>query len=210
MKESLSGIGVGGSFANAFAALQELQGLTFSLLAGALADTKIDLAAICDEDTVVFAMNNDAGVLTDITADISIVDLRATGTVTVAASPVNADTVTVNGKVYTIVPSTTVIAYNDFTKINNNASDDVVAASLAAAINARELVYASGVHAEAAAAVVTITANVAGTGGNAYTLAEAGESFTVSGATLAGGSATGGIKSTSATDQVLVAWFNKR
>ena len=82
---------------------------------------------------------------------------------------------------------------------------------LAAAINAREASRsAQQVSASVNTNVVTVTAIAEGTSGNALTLAETGNTFTVSGATLSGGTATGGIKSTSITNQVILFWFNKR
>jgi phage tail sheath gpL-like len=190
------------------AALTELQGLTFSLLAGAAANTAIALAAITPEDTVLFAMNNNAGTLTDITNTITIVNPHASGTVT-AASVVAGDTVTVDGRVYTAVANGTAPVGNQFSV---GASDAACAANLAAAINAGETLDASSkVTATAASAVVTITARAAGTGGNAITLATSNNTrLAKSGTTLANGAASGNIKSSGTTNQILLVWLNKR
>ena len=193
------------------AILREIRGLGFTLVAGAAANTKINVAAIRQEDTILFGMNNNAGTLTDITANLSIVDLHASGTVTVGTRAAG-DTVTVNGRVYTLVAVDTVIGENDFSKVSVGASANECAANLAEAINAREKQQLNGgqVRATVATNVVTVTAIVEGVAGNAYTLAETGNTFTVSGATLSGGNATGGIKSTSATNQILLVWYNKQ
>ena len=194
---------------SAVAILKELQGLNVSLLAGALADTKIDLAAIRSEDTIIAALNNNAGTITDIASTLSIVDVRASGTVTVGASTAG-HTCTVAGLVYTLVASDTVLAPTEYHKVKIGGTTDATAANLAAAINAREAARTAQVVASVVGSVVTITAVAEGTGGNALTLAEVGNTFTVSGATLAGGTATGGIKSSGATNQVILFWFNKR
>jgi hypothetical protein len=213
-KESLArikagGIGLLGGLGSIPAVLQELQGLNISLLAGALANTKIDLAAIRSEDTIIGALNNDAGVLTDILSSLSIVDLRATGTLTLDTA-VASDAVNVNGKVYTFQAG----APAKYGEVQIGADDAASAANLAAAINAYETSLGKGgadVEADADAAVVTITAVAEGTGGNAIVLTSADATITASGAgTLAGGSATGGIKSTGATDQIVLFWFNKK
>lgn len=204
------GAGFQGSGADSAAAmLKELQGLNVSLLAGALANTKIDLAAIRSEDTIVAALNNNAGTITDIASSLSIVDLRATGTITVGTE-VEGDTVSVAGLVYTLVLGTATVEPHEYNKVKIGADADATAANLAAAINAREAARNSQVSAVAATNVVTVTAVAEGTGGNAIALVEVGTSFTVSGATLTGGSATGGIKSTGVTNQVILFWFNKQ
>lgn len=204
------GIGFHGHDAAAVAMLAELQGLNISLLTGAGANTKIDLAAIRSEDTIVGAINNNAGTLTDIKAAASIVDVRATGTVTVGTVAAG-DTVTVAGLTYTLVANDAVVQAHDKSKVKVGASANDCAANLAAAINAREASRsAQQVSASVLTNVVTVTAIAEGTSGNALTLAETGNTFAVSGATLAGGTATGGIKFTGVTNQVILFWFNKR
>lgn len=109
--QAISDLGKGGAGMHqqldggAYAALRELQGLTVSLLAGTTADTKINLAAIRQEDTVLAALNNNAGTITDITGTISVVDTHASGTITLATA-VAGNTVTVNGHLYTAVAGT--------------------------------------------------------------------------------------------------------
>jgi hypothetical protein len=189
----------------AHAMLTELQGLTQSLLAGVGANTKIDLAAIRLEDTIIGALNNNAGTITDVLSTLSIVDVRASGTLTFV-SAVAGNTATVNGKLYTAVagvPANT-------TQFSIDTSDTATAASLAAAINEREKNDANAIFATSALGVVTVRATAEGTGGNAITLAKVGAPITLSAGTLAGGTLTGGIQSTGATNQVILTWFNKK
>jgi hypothetical protein len=188
----------------------ELQGLKVNVVAGATAGTKMDIAAMRDEDTIVGAVN-----LTDNTeltlANITIQSVKASGTVTYSvAAPSNGETVTVNGVVYT--HKTTPGA--PYTDVALGASITAAATNLKNAINAYEGARFGGrqVVATSNAGVVTVTAVVEGTAGNAITLAETGTNIAVSGATLAGGTATGGFKSTDnlSAKQVMVVWFNKR
>ncbi len=197
------------AFSKAPAILKELQGWTQSLLTGAAANTTIALSAIRAEDTVLSALNNNAGTITDITANISINSLKATGTVT-CSSVDAADTVTIDGRVYTAIANGATPA--NVSQFSVGASNTACATNLVAAIIASEaLDTTSKVTASNVAGVVTITARAEGTGGNAITLASSdGTDLAVSGATLSGGSATGGIKSTSITNQIILVWLNKR
>ena len=213
--EQNSQLGKGGAglstaeLVNAATMLKELQGLNVSLLAGAAANTTIALAAIRKEDTIIAALNNSTGTLTNILANVTINDVRASGTVAVGTVAAG-DTVVVAGLPYTLVANNTVVAANDYSKVKVGASANGCAANLAAAINARESNRTQQVSASVSTNTVTVTAVAEGVGGNAIALTETGNTFTVSGATLAGGTATGGIKSTSATNQVLLFWFDKK
>lgn len=204
--------------------IKELQGLTVSLLAGAAADTDIALAAIRSEDTIVAALNNNAGTITDIKANMSIRPTVATGTIT-AVNQTAGDTFTVDQQLYTFVTDVTVVAAGDYTKVKVGADDNAMAVNIAAAINGRESQRLTGnggvgkVVAVANSAVVTLTATVDGIGSNAahpdktgnyVALAETGSAVTISGATLTGGSATGAVQSTSITNQIILFWFNKK
>ena len=210
--EALSKLGIGGTGLNGqgaesvFAALREVQGLTMSVLAGAAANTKINLAAIRSEDTIVGALNNNAGTITDIKADVTVEDVRASGTVTFTGAAVADETITVNGKVYTAKAAVT----DTMTQFPVTATVATAAAALAAAINAREANALNEVTASSNAGVVTVRATAEGTGGNAITLVEGATNVAVSGAVLSGGTATGGIKSSSITNQVILLWFNKK
>lgn len=191
-----------------YGALREFQGLTVSVVTGGAASTKFNLAAIRSEDTILSMLNNNAGAITDVTATASIAGTKATGTITCAAAAVD-DTVTVNGKVYTAkaVP----VGNTQFSQAGTDTQD---AASLVAAINAREAAATTGgntVTAANVAGVVTVTAVVDGTAGNALTLVSSnGTRLAVSGATLAGGTATGGILNSAVTNSLIVFWYNKR
>ena len=111
-------------------------------------------------------------------------DTAATGTVTLA-SVLAADTVTVNGLVYTAVSGTKA----DNTEFDIDGSDTVDATDLADSItNDVRVGTLNDVTAIGAAAVVTMTASVSGTVGNAVTLVSSnGSRLAVSGATFAGG-----------------------
>jgi hypothetical protein len=195
-------------------ALTELQGLTMSLLAGANANTKINLAAIRPEDTLVGALNNNAGTITDILSTITIEDCKASGTLT-GTSVIATDAVNVNGKTYTFqAADPTALG-----QVKVGGTDTASMANLAAAINAYETDYARtnglgvkpAVVATAASNVVTVKAVEEGTGGNAIVLTSADGTIVASGSgTLAGGTATGGIKSSGATNQIILFWFNKK
>ena len=189
--------------------LKELQGLNVSLLAGAAANTTIALAAIRKEDTIIAALNNSTGTLTNILPNVTINDVRASGTVAVGTAAAG-DAVVVAGLTYALVANDTVVAANDFSKVKVGANAAGCASNLAAAINAREANRTQQVSASVSTNTVTVTAVAEGAVGNAIALTETGNTFTVSGATLAGGTATGGIKSTSVTNQVLLFWFDKK
>jgi hypothetical protein len=208
-----SNFGKGGSGLDKLlrAILVEQQGLTISLLAGATASTKMDLAAIRDEDTVIAAVHNTAGTLALLT-DVTIVDLRASGTITFTGVPIAAETITVNAKIYTFIAAVAVRTPGS-RQINLGTDEDTTAANVVAVVNEVEAWDGSQqVRAAAVAGVVTITAVAEGTGGNAFTLAESATTTAVSGAVLSGGNATGGVKSGTdiSTDQLLLVWFNKR
>jgi phage tail sheath gpL-like len=212
MLEKISQLGVGGAGmqgqepGSAAAAIKELQGLSIELLAGAAANTKIAVAAIRPEDTILKAINNNAGTLTDITANVSIDDPRAVGTITLSGAAAG-QTVTVAGVTYTAVAG---VAANS-SQFSVAGDDTADATALAAAINASENGRdTQQVTATSAAGVVTVKAVADGTSGNAITLVKVGAGITVSGATLAGGTATGGIRSTGITNQIILHWFNKK
>ena len=194
------------------AILKELQGLNIDVIDGAAANTKMNLTAIRTEDTIVGAVaySDTWAAPTNDKANISIVDLRATGTITVGTVSVG-DVATVDGVAFTIVAAIT--DAQDYRQVLTGTANQV-AANLAAAINKMEKVRGSTAKliASANTNVVTVTAKAEGTSGNSITLAETGNTFTVSGATLAGGSATGGIKSTTnlSTATLVLYWYNKK
>lgn len=191
-------------------AVKELQGFTLSLLAGAAANTKINVAALRKKHTLLGALNNNAGTITDILSTITVEDLRATGTLTCAAVAAG-DTCEVNGVTYTAA-----VAPASATQFKVEATNNAQAATLAKCINDYENRYAGSaqnvakVVASVVNAVVTITAKDEGTDGNALTLLGTAVRLVASGSgTLAGGSATGGFKSSGTTQQVILFWLNK-
>jgi hypothetical protein len=128
--------------------------------------------------------------------------LHAAGFINVGANPADNDTVTVNGGVITFVaaaPGTHEVL------IGPNAI--ATAQAMKAEINAYPTLY--DVAASGDGQVINVIAIASGVGGNAITLAEAvtGAGFVVSGATLAGGSASGVI---AATDNFTVDVANGR
>ena len=191
--------------------LAEQQGLNIALLAGAGADTNIQVDAIRPEDTVLSALNNNAGTITDITGTVTIQDMRATGTFTLV-DIVPSDTVTVDGVTFTAIDSGT-------PKLQEwliGADDDEDAVNLAAAINNyfghHSVPLASrSVTATSNTNVVTVKAKSwVAAEGNAITISAPPATITASGATLAGGDDLGQIQSSGATDQIILFWFDKQ
>lgn len=198
--------GVGSN--SAAGVLTELQGLSIELLAGAGADTKIDVAAIRQEDTILKALNNNAGTITDITSSMSINSVKATGTLT-ASTIIAGSECSVAGKSYVFQAGAPV----KYGEVQVGADDDESITNLAAAITAYENSVGRGgaqVTASPATTVCTITAVADGTSGNALGLTTEDGTIVVSGATLAGGTGTGGVQSTGVTNQVILFWYNKQ
>ena len=191
-------------------ALKALFGLRVSLVTGGAANAKLALADIRPGDTILAAHNNNSGAFTDVTASTTIDNPNATGTVTVGAATAG-DSVTIAGLTYTLVAPGTAIDAGDMAKLAlvGGQTAAALAGRLAALVNAREDNRTSKVKASANAAVITLTAVEEGTVGNAVALAETGNTFTISGATLTGGTNTGGIKVNATTNQVVLYWLKK-
>lgn len=197
--------------------LTELQGLRVSVVAGAAAGTKMDVAALRLEDTLLAAVisTNAGGALADDVANITIQPTKASGTITVSGNPVADETFVVNGVTYTWKAAPT-----SRTEVKITTGDNtVMAAAIRDAINWYERDRYTGkpsapaVVATAAAGVVTVTAVVDGAAGNAITLTESCTNVAVNGAgTLTTGTDTGGVKSTTnlASKSVILYWYNKR
>ena len=191
--------------------LTEAQGLNFAVLDGVAENTKIDVAAIRPEDTILALIESNAGVLTDRTANASIVDSHATGTLT-GDTVIATDEVEVAGMAY-VFQAAAPTAYG---QVQIGEDDDESMANLADAINAYEASISRGgaqVVATVDAKVVTVTAVAQGAAGNALTLTSEDATITASGSgTLAGGTDTGGIKVDVATtdDSLLLVWINKQ
>lgn len=196
------------------AVLKELQGLRVNVAAGAAAGTAMNVAALRTEDTIISALvlTDAGGAAADDTANITIQSTKASGTITISGNPVADETFVVNGVTYTFKAAVTGPKQVLITAGNNTT----MATAAAAAINAYEnskVAVDAGVAATSALGVVTVTAVVDGTAGNAITLTEAATNVAVSGAgTLTGGTATGSFKSTTnlTGKSVVLTWFNKR
>lgn len=210
MLETINSLGHGGQGIPDLAkVISELQGLTISgPLTGAGASVAIAVPNIEHTDTVLKCLELVDGVPEDRTADTTIVDRRATGTLTLT-DVIAGNTAVVRGVTYTAVT---------FTRTPSNgmppprsfavgASDTLTAANLAAAILANDPLLI----ATSAGAVVTVTARAPGTGGNAYALVGTTDKITRSAANLAGGTATNAIKIADATtgNLVLLFWYKK-
>lgn len=197
-------------------AIKELQDERFSIEAGVGIGVKIDVADIRIWDTIKRVLNNTAGVFTDITSSISIVDVAATGTVTVSGPSVD-DTVTIDGVTFVMKAAGTTILQTSLTLEEDigfaeGASDALTAANLVAAINSVLGRQIDSVEAsDAGGGVVDLKAQQQGTPGNAITLVDSGGGLTVSGATLTGGTDTGGISSSldNTGDELHVTWYDK-
>jgi hypothetical protein len=201
--------------------LRELQGLSFSLVAGAAAGTAMNIPALRLEDTILSAISTSAttGAQVDQTGTLTIQDTHASGTLTVASDPLDGDTVTVNGHVYTFKTVPTAIDHVKITTGNTTTT----ALALATAINAWETRVQTAlagdanhialVVASAATNVVTVKSVLDGAAGNGiYSLATSSVRVTVSGAFVAGGTDTGSVKSSANLTglNLLVVWFNKQ
>jgi len=202
-------------------AIRELQGYTKSVLAGNSVDTKIDLAAIRAEDSILSVLEFDpAGpVFADRTSEASVTDIRADGTITLA-SVVAGDTVTIGGQVFEAIDGDTNGANSGrantgIFKFGIGVSDTESGTNLRDAINEYFGLQANGVTATRVAGVVTVVSTLEGAVGNATTLVEntSGSTIVVDNATLTGGTDTGGIQldSTDTTGhQLIVEWYNRK
>lgn len=204
------------------AVLQELQGLRVDIVAGAAAGTKMNVAALRLEDTLLCAaVTTDAAaaaVVNDV-ANLTIQATKAFGTITISGNPVDGETFVVNGKTYTF-KAVPLNAYQPKITAGDNTA---MAAAVARAINAYESRALDGIGATgyatpavvatSALGVVTVTAVADGAAGNAITLTEGATNVAVTGAgTLTSGTDTGGIKSTTnlTGKTVTLTWFNKQ
>lgn len=206
--EGYQGVGSG----SAAAVVKELQGLKVALLAGATAGTKIDVAAIRAEDNILSCIENSAGTLTDRTSTTTITSIVATGTLT-ASTIIAGSACTVAGKTYTFQAAASAIP--KYGEVVVGADDNGSILNLRVAINLYESSIERGgaqVIATNATNVCTVTAPSEGTAGNAITLTTANATIVVSGATLAGGSNTGGVQGSvdTSTKQLTLMWYNKQ
>jgi hypothetical protein len=178
-------LGQGGAHENEVlgSALRELQGESVVVVAGALAGTKMNVPALRSEDTLqaVISYLTAGGPPVNDTANCSISSTKAFGTVTISGNPLDGETVTVNGNVYTFKTVPTDARHVLITLGDNTA----MAAALAAAINAYENRRLDGnfnspaVVATSALGVVTVT-SVADEAGNGPIVTDIGATITIS------------------------------
>lgn len=165
--------------------IRELQGLTISVVAGAVAGTKMNIPAMRPEDTILAVIVPSATVPADDKANCTIQALKSSGTLTFAAA-VNNDSFVVDGVTYTVKAAPTAP-----THILLGGTDAQMAAKAVTAINNYNARYVGGVgssngynnpsvYAEATGAVVTITAIAEGAG-SAPVVASSGATLAVAG-----------------------------
>lgn len=166
--------------------VRELQGLRSTLVDGAAAGTKMNIAAMRTEDTILSAvvLADTWAAPTDDTANITIQPTKASGTITISGNPVADETVTVNGTVYTWKATPTAKTHVKITAGDNTA----MAAALAAAINAYENRFETALHgdgnhvgkvvATSALGVVTVT-SVEDGAGSGPTVTDTGTTITI-------------------------------
>lgn len=163
-------------------AVEELQRESVVVAAGAAAGTKMDVPALRLEDTLksVISHVTAGGATADDTANCSIVDTRAFGTVTISGNPLDGETVTVNGAVFTFKTTPTDARHVLITPGDNTA----MAAALRDAINAWENrrldgnFNTPGVVATSAAGVVTVR-SVGDAEGNGPIVTDIGTTITI-------------------------------
>lgn len=221
---NVSNLGFGGSgIPDALPkAVAELQGMKMTIVAGAAAGTVMPVPGMDPEDTIGSALN-----MTDLTtidlATLSIGSRNAQAKITCLTTAQDGDSVTVNGKKYTIKDVVVHTSYNpppgvvpiDITPSGCDAED--LAERLAKAIMSGDAKLTATVGPDTASppamTIVTVKVRQPGTAGNAYTLSEQGNAVTVSGATFTGGSAEAGSGFSSSVSlagkKVLVVWYDK-
>jgi hypothetical protein len=209
-----TGTGYGGAgLTDAPKQIAELQRLRITPVAGAAAATKMNVAGLRLADTLVSVLQGTSGTFVDDTANCTIVDTHASGTLTVAAVN-DADTCVVDTVTFTFKDTPTAGNHVKRTAGDNTAN----ALALKTAINTYLVRLGSGeryltskVKATVSGAVVTVTAVADGTAGNAIVLTGTPTRLAASGSgTLANGTATGGIKSTTdnSSKAMLVVWLD--
>jgi hypothetical protein len=141
--------------------VKELQGLRSVVVNGAAAATKMDIAAMRTEDTILSAvvLADTWAVPVDDAANITIQATKASGTITISGNPTADETVTVNDVVYTWKATPTAKNHVQRTAGDNNA----MAAALCAAINAYENRFETALNGDGnhvGAVVATVSTNV--------------------------------------------------
>ena len=187
-------------------AVMELQNFRVSVVSGAAADTKIDIADIRINDTILSVIDFNGGTPSDVTQNVSIVDVRASGTLTIASGIADGDSCQVDGVTYTFKAN----PGSAYTDVQLGSTPSESAANLAKAINGYEGSPGrpNRFYATSDANVVTVTYREEGSAGNSIAL-QGGTHTTASGSTLSGGTTTGGIKVSSVTNNLIVLWYKK-
>ena len=214
---NVSNLGFGGSGVPDILpkAVAELQGMKMQFVDGAAAGTVIPVPGMDSEDHIGSVLNMTDSTTVDVST-LTVASRNAKATITCLTPATDGDSVTVNGKKYTIKDVVVNPSYNapPFTvpiDIGNAGVTDVnkFAQTLAKAIMSGD----SSLTAEASGAAVTVRVRQPGTAGNATTLAKTGTSVNISGATFAGGTAEGGSGFTSSASlagkKLLVVWYDK-
>lgn len=193
----------------------KVENIKQAAVAGAAIDTKIDIADIREKDQILGVVN--ITTFAELSGEASVSNIKANGTIQ-CTSVVADDYVTVDGTIFKGVANPAADGLNSGRSsagpflFDVGANDDECAANLADAINFVAGLKEKAVTASATTDTVTVEAGVEGTVGNAIKLAESttGARFTLSGATLANGTDTGGIElSTTATggENLIVTWY---
>ena len=152
-----------------FSSVTNLNGVA-SVISAAL--TTASLSAVCTWNGSAFV----------ITSDSTGAGAFATGTITLTANPAANDTLTVNGTAITFVASSPV-----GNQVVIGSSDTVTLANLLTFLQQSTDSNIDQATYSATGLVITVTAKVAGTGGNSFTLAKSSSAITLSAADLSGG-----------------------
>lgn len=203
-------------------AIAELQGLRLTVVAGAAAGTVMVVPGMDPEDAIGAAVDLSGDVSIDPTT-LQVSERNAKATITCLSTAVEGDSVSVNGKKYTIKDIIVHTSYNappgiipiDITP--SGTDPEVFAKRLAQAIMSGDSTVTASVGPDVSSppkmVVVTVKVRQAGTAGNAYTLAETGNAVTISGANFTGGTASSSTGFTSSVSlagkKVLVLWYDK-
>lgn len=156
-------------------ALQELQGLTVDLVAGAALGINAAVVGIKPEDTILSALNNNAGTISAVVpSTLTIADGFARGSA-VFLTVIATDEITVNALSYVGVAG----AKASTAEFSVDTSDEAAVIDLADSINTRD---GANVTAVANGDTLEITAVVEGTAGNAITFVSADSTITETGA----------------------------
>ncbi len=157
--------------------IRELQGFRSTLIAGAAAGTKMNIASMRLEDTILSAIQfiTAGGAPVDDKANITIQPTKAYGTLTISGNPVALDTFEVNGVTYTWNGVNGAAKSIPITAGNVTAMAEAVVAK----VNAWERSHKNAVVASNVAGVVTFTSVDDGVG-NGPIVTDTGSTITVS------------------------------